>query len=155
MPAKGGRPKKPTALKLLHGDFEKNPNRRNKNEPSVEPGTPDCPKHLPVLARNEWRRVTSELKELRVLSQVDRSSLEQYVMCYAKWRDCITTLKKEGDFYETEKGVVEHPAGKALRQYAGLCHRFLCEFGMTPSSRSRVQLSEPDSSNDLEKRYLG
>ena len=155
MPAGKGRPRKPTALKVLHGDFEKNPKRRNGAEPTVASGAPRVPTHLSRLAKNEWKRVVSELLQLGVLSQVERAALEQYCEAYAEWRQCLKAIQKEGRFYATENGVQEHPAAKAARQWAGVCHKSLCEFGMTPASRSRLHVTEETPSDSKESRYLG
>ena len=72
-----GRPRKPSALKVLHGDFDKNPQRQNHNEPTVEVKAPKCPAYITGESRKEWKRVTAELLSLRVLGEVDRSALEQ------------------------------------------------------------------------------
>lgn len=155
MPAKAGRPRKPTALKVLHGDFEKNPSRRPKAEPQPDLAVPKCPSHLSVLARHEWKRIVSELGDLKVLSLAERASLELYCRAYGEWREATKTVEAEGRYYADEKGWKEHPAGKAMRQWAGICHKLLCEFGMTPSSRSRIAITDASETDSKETRYLG
>lgn len=155
MPAGKGRPRKPTSLKVLHGDFEKNPQRKTKNEPTPEVKTPKCPAHLPTLAKNEWKRICSELVELGVLSLAERASLEQYCRAYAEWREAGKSLEQNGRFYVEDGTTKENPAGKAMRSWAGICHKLLCEFGLTPSSRSRLTISEAETQDTKEARYLG
>ena len=50
-----GRPPKPTALKLLHG----NPGKRpiSDREPKPPKGETTCPKHLDATAKTEWKRI--------------------------------------------------------------------------------------------------
>jgi P27 family predicted phage terminase small subunit len=155
MSAGKGRPRKPTALKVLHGDFEIHPNRRPKNEPQPTVRAPDCPKHLPVLAKHEWRRVVKELAELKVLSIAERSSLEQYCRAYAEWRVAGKSLEDNGRYYVEDGTMKENPAGKAMRAWAVICHKLLCEFGMTPSSRTRLTISDATEADTKEAKYLG
>ena len=155
MPAGKGRPKKPTALKVLHGDFDIHPERRPKNEPQPDCQSPACPDHLPVLAKNEWKRVVKELAELKVLSLAERSSLEQYCRAYAEWREAGRSLEKEGRYYVEDGTMKENPAGKAMRAWAVICHKLLCEFGMTPSSRTRLVISDATETDTKEAKYLG
>jgi len=155
MPSGKGRPRKPTALKVLHGDFEKNPQRKPKGEPQSSTGTPSCPRHLDRLAKNEWKRICKELDQLKVLTPAERASIEQYCVAYSEWRQALSAVQKEGRYYSTEKGLIEHPAAKALRSLAGICHRYLCEFGLTPSSRSRLHVTEQTEQDSIEAKFLG
>jgi len=150
-----GRPRKPTALKVLHGDFEKNPNRRPKGEPVVDDGTPKMPTHLDRLARNEWRRICEELRQLKVLTTVERGALEQYCVAYSEWRQAVKTAREQGRYFTTDTGLKEHPASKTMRALAVICHKYLSEFGLTPSSRTRLQVTETTAASDLESKYFG
>jgi len=155
MPAGRGKPAKPHALKMHDGDYDKDPQRRPKSPSTPAVAAPKCPTYLKGEARKEWKRICSELVILKVLSQAERSSLEQYCDAYQKWRECITTLKDQGHYITTEKGIAEHPAGKAHRAYAALCHKLLCEFGMTPASRTRLVITEETEQDGQAKRFFG
>ena len=78
----GGRPKKPTALKVLEG--------RAKGTPSGEPrpilGIPECPEWLMDDAKEERNRVAPELFRLGLLARIDRTALAEYCQSYAKWK---------------------------------------------------------------------
>lgn len=150
------RPRKPTGLKLLHGDFDKDPQRQNHNEPTPEVRAPSVPSHLPQLAKNEWKRVCAELKELGVLSRVERAALEQYCRAYAEWRIACKALENEGRYLPDKHGVLrEHPAGRAMRGLAAICQKALSEFGMTPSSRTRLHVAEGKPEDEDAKRFFG
>jgi P27 family predicted phage terminase small subunit len=138
--------RKPTALKILHGDFKKNPQRRNLAEPVVESAIPACPKTLKGEARAEWKRVTKELDSIKVLTLIDRPSLMQYCEMWAQQKKCQAIVEKEGQFFTTEAGIVEHPAAKAERQCVIQIRQYLQQFGMTPAARASVnavQKAEP------------
>lgn len=142
----GGRPPKPTALKELTG----NPGKRslNKKEPALKAERPPCPKHLQGEARTEWNRVTKQLLDIGVVTKVDRAALAAYCQCWARWVQAEEAMRQP-DFLmitTTDNGYpVVSPwlnvANTAMKQML----RFLTEFGMTPSSRSRVdRIIEPD-----------
>lgn len=145
---------KPSALKQLEG----NPGKRTTNTKEPRPATkiPACPKHLSAEAHKEWRRVSKQLADLRLLTEVDRAALAAYCQAWARWVEAEKEMAKE-DFRMitiTEKGYpVLSPwfsvADKALKQMKA----FLAEFGMTPSSRSRVQV-EPEGEVDEYEEYL-
>jgi P27 family predicted phage terminase small subunit len=157
MPSGRGRPKKPTALKVLHGDFDKDPQRRPKAEPKPDLAAPKPPAHLSVIARHEWRRICKEVGAMNALTLGERGSLEQYCDAYSSWREAIVTLRNEGQYGTNSKtgASYEHAAGKAHRAYSMICHKLLCEFGLTPSSRSRLVISEETEHDEIHKRFFG
>jgi len=145
---------KPSALKQLEG----NPGKRavNANEPRPKVKIPPCPKHLSAEAQKEWRRVAKQLYDLKLLTDVDRAALAAYCQAWARWVQAEKEMATE-DFRMitlTEKGYpVLTPwfsvADKAMKQMKV----FLAEFGMTPSSRSRVQVTPEEEVDDYEE-YL-
>lgn len=149
------RPRKPTALKLLDGDFQVHPERRNHNEPTPATKSPTCPAHLDATAKAEWKRICKELNNLGVLSESERGALEQYCKTYSEWRHAIKVIDSEGRYYQTDKGPAEHPASKALRALSVVCHKYLSEFGLTPASRTRLHVTQPTEQDETFKRYFG
>ena len=142
----GGRRPKPTAGKELAG----NPGRRklNKAEPKPKAGTPKVPAHLTKIAKAEWKRLAPELGNLALLTEVDRAAFEVYCETYATW----VRAKKE-----TEKGFTyEHnglrrmkPEVKIAEQALRLLRLYAIEFGLTPSSRTRIAAGLADGAQPL------
>lgn len=152
----GGRPRKPTALKIAHGDFDKNPQRRNHAEPMPDVEIPDCPSHLGTIGKNEWKRIVKELELLRVISLSDRASIEQYCMAYEKWRQALKELATlDSPYYETENGPREHPAAKSVRAYGDQCIKILISLGLTPTSRTRLAVKEKKPVDPDEELLFG
>lgn len=149
-----GRRPTPTALKALSG----NPGKRelNKNEPKPAARIPPCPKHLNKEAKAEWRRISKELAVLGLLTMVDRAALAAYCQSWARWVAAEEELAKpDVKMVEvTDKGY-HHPnpwigiANQAMKQMRG----FLGEFGMTPSSRSKVTVATQSEADPYEE-YL-
>lgn len=129
-----GRKPKPTALKLAEG----NPGKR-RIAPEVKPdatGLPSCPAHLSQTAKNEWKRISGELHRLGLLTRVDRAALAAYCAAYGYWVEADGVVQRDGITIETDKGnLIAHPAVGIRNRSLELMHRYLVEFGLTPSSR--------------------
>jgi P27 family predicted phage terminase small subunit len=142
-----GRKPKPTALKALAG----NPGKRalNRNEPRPA-GIPTAPKHLDREAKREWKRVSSELIALGLLTSVDRAALAAYCAAYSRWITAEENVQKFGAVIKSPKSgyPIQNPflgiANTALDQM----RKFLTEFGMTPASRSRLSVDAAATSSD-------
>lgn len=148
-----GRPRKPTALKVLEG----NPGKRpiNQKEPKPKPVAPKCPAHLNPCARKEWRRIAVDLEPLGLLTQIDRAALAAYCVAYSRWVEAEDMIRKHGMLVKSPNGYpMQSPylaiANKAVEQMKG----FLTEFGMTPSSRSRLSINDKGQEDEFD-RLLG
>ncbi len=135
-----GRRPKPTALKVLEG----NPGKRTLNKLEPKPtGIPTCPAHLTKEAKKEWKRISKELIRVGLLSSVDRAALAAYCAAYSRWIDAEIGLQKSASL------IVKSPSGQPIQNpFVGIINsatdqmrKFLTEFGMTPASRSRLQVT--------------
>ena len=132
-----GRRPKPTALKKITG----NPGKRSLNtrEPEPDLNIPDCPEHLDDVARQEWARIAPQLHGMKVLARVDRAALAAYCQAWSRWVDAEVNLRKYGAVIKTPKGYpIQNPYLGIANTAIDLMRKFLTEFGMTPSSRSRI-----------------
>lgn len=121
-----------------------NPGRRPipKGPPAA---LPECPKSLGPEARNYWDQIGPQLVELGVLTALDGAAL---AMLCDLWGSYLVAQAKVDEFGAAGGLVVM--AGKtpimspwlltanSLRKQL---REFLAEFGLTPSSRSRVAKS--------------
>ena len=138
-----GRKPKPTRLKLITG----NPGNRplNEDEPKVEKkkGCPRAPRHMSDGAKEGWRKLAPMLHEAGLLSKVDELALEACCEAYGRWRQAQDQVREFGPLIKTPSGIpIQSPylqiANKAFEQMT----RMLTEFGLTPSSRSRIRQSD-------------
>lgn len=144
-----GRKPIPTNLKLLAG----NPGKRrlNDKEPKPKLQLPECPRHLKGEARREWKRMGTRLLAHRLVTELDGPALAGYCTAWAIYVAASAKLCKSG-IALTLKAPSGYPmvspylaiVNQALKQMRA----FLVEFGMTPSSRSRVTAAEPDGDDD-------
>ena len=134
-----GRKPTPTAIKLVTGNPGKRP--LNNKEPRPRIRVPRVPSHLDEAAKIEWRRIARELKVLGLVTSIDRAALAAYCQAYSRWSQAEESLAKVGLLIKTSNGnVVQNPLVGIANRSMELMHRFLSEFGMTPSSRSRLSV---------------
>jgi P27 family predicted phage terminase small subunit len=141
-----GRKNKPTALKILQG----NPGKRklNKHEPQPS-GVATCPSHLDAGAKAEWKRVAKELKSIGLLTSVDRAAMGAYCCAYSRWAEAEKQIQKIGTVIRSPKSgfPIANPHVSISNTALDLMRKFCVEFGLTPASRTRLQV-EPAGRED-------
>jgi P27 family predicted phage terminase small subunit len=135
-----GRKPKPTVIRILEG----NPGKRafNDHEPVPPPGMPNCPEYLDDEARAEWFRTAKVLHDMQLLSMADRTALAAYCVAYSRWIHAEQQVKKYGSIVKSpEKGFpMKSPYLCIADQAMEAMRKFMVEFGLTPSSRSRIKV---------------
>jgi P27 family predicted phage terminase small subunit len=153
--AKGRRPL-PSIIKNLRG----NPGKRqvNANEPELQPGDPTMPAGLSEAAQTEWREIIGVLRTMGVLTPADGKALAAYCYAFDVWMQANESVKKHGVLIEEpimgrvgtpeQNEVIDHktkknPAVAIANEALKTMKSFLVEFGMTPSSRSKLHVEKP------------
>ena len=132
-----GRKPKPTALKLLEG----NPGKRelNKHEPKPTDGMPVCPDWLSADAKEEWNRLAAVMKNMGILSEVDQAAFAVYCQTWARWKEAQEHIDREGSTFMTDTGQIKkNPWVAIANEWQGKLMSAASEFGLTPSSRTRI-----------------
>lgn len=142
-----GRKPVPTPLRLLRGNPGKRAIADDEPAPPVV-GSPDPPAGLSGEAREEWTRRAPQLLAVGLLTEVDVPAFTAYCTAWGRMIDAEAKLKTTGEVVATPSGYpIVNPyrsiANKALSQ----CQQFWSEFGMMPSSRSRVGSKRPKAPN--------
>ena len=148
-----GRKPKPTEQKRLAG----NPGCRplNENEPPSLDGVPEPPEIIQGEARAEWYRVCADLKAMGILSQADRPALAAYCNCWAQFVDLADKYDKTGALHKAMNGkVTRNPLFGMLRETREELRKLATEFGLTPSSKSRLQVSEKPHAEEGKRRFF-
>lgn len=134
-----GRKPTPIPIRQARGNPGKRPIPTPADVPAPE-RVPDPPAHLDAEAKREWRRVAPILLKAGLYSHLDRAALAAYCTTYSRWAEAEKHVSKEGAVLrgKTSGAPYQNPwlavANKALEQIRA----FEAEFGMSPSSRSRV-----------------
>ncbi len=140
--------KKPSNVHLLNG----NPGKRkiNKSEPQPKKKLPSCPAHLSGPAKTEWKRISKELYVLGLLTNIDRAALAAYCQAWGRWVTSENNIKKKGVVLKGAKGgYYQNPHLSIANRAIDLMYKFLTEFGMTPSARTKIEVK--DNPNDKEE----
>lgn len=145
-----GRKPLPTSVKLLRG----NPGKRalNHSEPQPRRSLPRAPRWLDNDAKMEWRRTSKLLHEMGVLTQIDRNALAVYCECYSTWKQAREQLANEGLTMTGAKGQpIKNPLLTIIEKAREQMKQYAAEFGMTPSSRSRLKVNEKSEEDPFEE----
>jgi P27 family predicted phage terminase small subunit len=149
-----GRKPKPTAIKLLEG----NPGKRalNHAEPKPRVVLPRPPEHLSDEEKVQWKLKVKELYPLGLITTIDTDALAMYCVIFVRWLKAEKMVREKGEIIKTAAGnIIQNPylsiANRALEQL----NKLGAEFGMTPSSRSRVKADLADPDQELERMLFG
>lgn len=149
-----GPPRTPTALRLVKG----NPSKRalNKAEPKPASGVPPIPKHFNKQEKYWFKRVGEELDCAKVITRLDGMALELLIGAYVEWRKHRDVIDQVGETYNVknmagETLVKAHPQVAMMSDAWKRLRGMMAEFGMTPSSRSKVDIGEDAQVDPLEE----
>lgn len=153
MPKPGPKPK-PTEVHELEGGSKKTHRPMPENEPKPErpDRPPPAPRYLCKVGKKEWRRISKILHKIGLLTDIDLVSLGAYCVCFATWINALKEIKKHGVLIKAQSGFpMQSPylqiANKAMIEM----RKWLVEFGMTPSSRSRVTVEKKQEVDPMEE----
>ncbi len=151
----------PTAIKEQRG----NPGHRrlNRREPEPKPGIPTPPSWLSDRAKTHWWDISKELFRLGVLTILDRDALALLCDEYAEVIELRIYLRRHKRVYTTisrigQKMDRQRPEVRLLNEARKRYKALLEQFGMTPSSRTRVTSKTDDPEDELEawkRKYAG
>ena len=136
-----GRKPLPSNVVRLRG----NPGKRRLNdaEPRPAPRVPTCPACLGDVARQEWKRLTRELAGLGLLTGLDRGLLAAYCEAHALWVEAVSSIQRYGTMVKSPNGYpMQSPYVAVANKQVDIMVRIAAEFGMTPSSRTRIRVDE-------------
>ncbi len=150
---------KPTSLKILQGNLGKRP--MNENEPKPARVMPTCPDHLDDIARKRWNELSAMLFDLGLLTQIDGDALAAYCQLYSDWVHLSNEITADGSDVQLKHTI--DPGGNEFlemkpnpriimkRETLKLLKSFLAEFGMTPSSRTRLGVEPKAGKSEMEE----
>jgi P27 family predicted phage terminase small subunit len=150
-----GRKPKPTHLKLLHG--EPNKDRINENEPKPAPVMPKMPTWLDTEARKEWKRIGPDLLAKGVITEWDMVAFANYCSVYGRLVRAEKEMKKLIKLVGPKAYIIQTPTGtKQTNPYIWVINKCIeqlrslgSEFGLTPSSRTKIKVEKDDPGDDF------
>lgn len=143
---KGAKPI-PTHLKVVRGTAEKR--YMNPNEPTPDLSDMEPPQELSPDARAEWDRVRKLLLDAGIVSVLDTAALVAYCETYATWADATQKVRKTGAVLKKGNGdLYRNPFLRVANDAQDRMIKLMAEFGMTPSSRTRVSARKDKPKDD-------
>jgi len=143
-----GRKPKPAELKVLQGDTR--PDRMPQNTPKPQPIAPKPPSGLPASARKVWKTLGPHLESLGLLTAVDGPAFTMLCLHYGIAFDAIKEVSKgELQTKDENNALRKHPLLQVFRDNSNSLRQWATEFGLTPSSRARLSLPDPEDSDDF------
>lgn len=138
---------KPTALKVLHGDFKKNPQRRNDREP-IPAGDVAPPVQLSGPARKEWDYLLPVLQRAKMITPADVHMLAEFCETVIVVRMArVAVMRVATGQLEIAPGAANPYTSwsRAVHAMTDLGGRL----GLSPSDRTRLQVEQPQEQDDL------
>ena len=143
----------PEAAKRLAGNRGK---RRIRPDLPAPPGVPPMPARLLVepLAVEKWNEFVPILSGLGTLTTADGEALATLCEVYAATQACLMELRASGPVMHTDLGGVKpNPAGPLYRGLVSLQASLMGEFGLTPTSRTRLGAKEEKPTDEVEEFF--
>src|SRR5690349_11597598 len=147
---KGGRPAKPTALKILHG--ETRPSRLNNAEPQPSQTKVEPPEDLSEEALVIWHELAADLERTGVLKPWDARAYGDYCEAVVSSREAQAHLDEEGEVIdypvfnrsgeEVSTRPVINPWWKVRMESSESMRKGQARFGLTPADRARLQINQ-------------
>ena len=148
-----GRKPKSAAVKVLEGNPGKRP--LNMYEPVLEKKAPECPSWLNDEAKAEWDRLADKMVNLGTLTEMDMAAFAGYCQSYARWKEAEEFIEKHGTIVKTPSGYWQQvPQVSIAQTNLKVMLKFCSEFGLTPSSRSRMIAGEVQEGSVDEMEFL-
>lgn len=105
---------------------------------------PPAPRSFDALTRYEWERVGPLLIGQQLLTEADLAAFAMYCMNVATAVRCSKILKRKGFTCSSPNGFeLARPEVAIRRQAMAEARKFMQEFGLTPSARTRISATAP------------
>jgi P27 family predicted phage terminase small subunit len=92
----------------------------------------------------------AELERLDMLTVVDTPLLSAYCQAYGFWKEASAMVNRLGMLTTTSNNnVIQNPFLAIVNKQAALMVKIASEFGFSPSSRSRLDVSQPEDDDAL------
>lgn len=170
-----GPPPKPTKLRMLQGNASRRPINTNEPQPEVAPAAVEPPVELEGDAKRIWDMMVPILSKIGLLTVCDLRVFARYCDLCVRWWETKQFLDANGETYaiyeplkkynktakkwesdEMQAKWANYPQVKNYLSYAKELIRIEQEMGLTPASRSRIQVEiwGKDKTDDAMAAYL-
>ena len=91
------------------------------------------------------------LESMGLLTEMDMAAFAGYCQAYARWKEAEEFITQHGSIVKTPSGYWQQvPQVSIAQTYLKIMNRFAEQFGLTPSSRSRI-IAEDSSGGTVDE----
>lgn len=149
----------PNEIKKLNGTYREDRDKnKNVNFDNVESAKP--PKFLKLEGKKNFNLLIDQLgyNGYNILTNIDLPALTLLADVYTEYIEVTKTIEKEGiiiEDYNNRNKIVKkiHPLTGYKRQLFNDLTKMLKEFGMSPSSRNKVEFKPSNNNEDSEWNF--
>jgi len=129
-------------------ELDGNPGKRRVRGPPPSLGAAPAllppPSHLSKLAKAFWKLNYEPLRRAGMIEATDLLAFELLCASYSRWRDAEDQLAEDGARVKTSNGSSgPSPFFRIARQAADEVQARCEQFGLTPPSRARLEITPP------------
>jgi len=125
--------------------------KARKNEPEFEAGIGMPIRPLSGVALSTWNEVSVELAAIGIGSRVESAALTCYCESVADFVMACDEIDRLGMITQTERGYTRNPACLIKNASMQMIAKFAGEFGLTPSSRSKIKVKTNEEINEYDE----
>ena len=101
------------------------------------------PDYLDEHGQEKWAEIIEDLSNMKVISSECRELMIAYCEAYSGWRRCLELVRRLGPVLTPRDAngkitIQKNPVSVELHKYRTQMNKLLPEFGLTPSSRTRL-----------------
>lgn len=144
----------PTRLKVLRGTDRADRKAPNEMKPKTASLLPKPPDYFDDVAKKIWQKVTRNLRDLKMLCEVDYELLSAYCFQLSIIERTAKELAKPSGLlikFKNKAGatnLIPHPHVKIYNDALSQANRLAAQFGFSPSSRTRISAPSDDKPSD-------
>jgi P27 family predicted phage terminase small subunit len=132
-------------MRVIEGNPSRRPLPENEPQPVVPIKLADAPEYLTENAKQEWGEIGPPLHRLGLLTEIDLPVFEMYCLARGNVVAATEEMKSTTMTITTDKGnEVQNPIIGILNRSIEISLKLATEFGMTPSSRSKVTATKTE-----------
>ncbi len=133
----------PRNLRIVRGTDVPAP-KPGEPKDAVEPpvGIPDAPEDLTPEEQGVFLETARRLARMRVMTDADVDALHMYAVEFCRYRDATAKVRSMGMIVKSPNDYpIQNPYLAIANKAQRTCINLLTEFGLTPSSRTRIKQS--------------
>jgi len=155
-----GRKKLPTEIKQLKGTLRADRQLKDEMKPAKIVDLPYPPEYLNDDGKKEWYNIIKEYHKLGMISKLDLSMLALYCNEISIYIEMVNKLRDKDRVmvFKNPDGSIKYaaqvPYQKIANDALAKALKIASEFGLTPSSRTRISVGQISDNEDPIMQFL-